>query len=187
MSSTEEIQDTVEAPTTIKSKPKRTAAQLVVLSQAREKALIVRRENAELRRKEKELAKLEKEEELRERREKLDRLLADKKKPKGVTYKAVTDEPEAPSAPAKILEEETPEDEGTEIIYKKKPKKARKQKIVYVSGSESDEPDEPQIVYRRKPHRPPGQQQQTRFSQPERQAQPQEENHIYRRGGYNRY
>ena len=99
MSSTQEVQeiDTTEEEEIIlpvqqtKTKPKRTEAQLAVLASAREKAILVRKGNAELRKKEKELVKLEKEEELRERREKLDRLLAAKgKKPKAPpTYQEV--------------------------------------------------------------------------------------------------
>jgi len=152
--SSQEIDTTEEEiilPQQTKTKPKRTDAQLAVLASAREKAIVVRRGNAELRKKEKELAKLEKEEELRERREKLDRLLAAKgKKPQAPpTYKAVQAEEE---------------EELEEIIYKKK-KKPRKQKIVYVSGSDSEE-EEAKVVYKRKPKQP----QATRFQEAEEAA-----------------
>ena len=136
--SSEEIDTTQEDEIILppKVKSKRTPAQLAVLASAREKAILVRKGNAELRKKEKDLVKMEKEEELRERREKLDRLLAAKgKKPASPKYQAV-----APPA-----EEEEQEQE---IIYKKK-KKPRKQKIVYVSGSDSDE-EEAQVIYKRK-------------------------------------
>jgi len=152
MSSTQAVQevDTTEEEEIIlpvqqtKTKPKRTEAQLAVLASAREKAILVRRGNAELRKKEKELIKMEKEEDLRERREKLDRLLTAKGK-KPPTYQEVVPQEE--------------EEEAEEIIYKKK-KKPRKQKIVYVSGSDSDD-EEPKVVYKRKPKQP----QATRFQE----------------------
>lgn len=112
----------------VKEKKPRTEAQLAILKAAREKALEVRKANAELRSQEKEIVKAEKTKALEERKKKV----ADYGKPK---------EPE-------------PE---PEIEYHNPPvvKKKKKKKVVVVEESESSSSEEEEVVVVKKKKKKP--------------------------------
>lgn len=121
----------------------RSEKQLEILAAARVKAAAVRKENAELRKKEKEIAKAEKDEAKEQRKKNV----ADKyNKLKGKKEPAEPLEEEDYNSEDSVEVEEVP-------VKKSKPKpkpapKKTKKKIVYVSGTESDESsDEEEIVY----------------------------------------
>ena len=108
-------------------KPKRVLSPeaLEKLKIAREKALLIRQENAKNKSLEKELIKEEKEQHLTEVKEKLAIVKAKK--------------------PIIVVEEEEKEEEEV-IIKKKKPKK----KVIIVEDSDSDEDHQHQVIYVKK-------------------------------------
>jgi hypothetical protein len=113
----------------------RSPAQLEILAMAREKAMAVRRENADLRRKEKEIAKAEKE------LEKIDRkkLVEDKLK------KIQQPKPEVLEEETYVSESSDAEVEEIPVVRKKSRPKSKKKKKIVIVESESESEDE--VVY----------------------------------------
>ncbi len=125
----------------------KTPDQLAKLALAREKALEIRKANAEINRREKELKKLEKDERAKSVNEKYNRM-KNPVKPQEVEKKPV------------ILQEETydsepePEPEPVVVKQKAKPKPIKKKKKVIVVQQEaesSSEEEEEEIVYVTRP------------------------------------
>jgi hypothetical protein len=129
----------------------RSPHQLAILAQAREKAKIVRAENAKIRNQEKELIKLEK-----------DKAKEEKKKDIKNRYAKLKDEPiEAESAePIEEAESAEPEPTPSQLSVpnsnlkpktKPKTKKPIKKKVVVVDESDSSSEEEEEVVYVKKP------------------------------------
>jgi len=137
----------------------RTPEQLAVLSKAREKALAVRKENAELKRKEKELAKIEKEKEKATRKKNIETKYKALKEPKSKDdlveeeYVPEATTKQKPASPVETeVDEPEPEPEPVKL-ERQKPVKKSKKKVVVVEESES-ESDEEEVVYiKKKPAR----------------------------------
>ena len=119
----------------------RTAAQIASLVAAREKAKVVRKENADVKKAEKELIQLEKQQKVAEIHSKLNLL----KKPKKIQEEEVVEEA--------VVEEEVAEEEAAveveevaeeEVKVEKKPK-VKRRKIVVVQSSSSEEEEEIEV------------------------------------------
>ena len=120
----------------------RTAAQIASLVAAREKAKVVRKENADVKKAEKELIQLEKQQKVAEIHSKLNLLKKPKKiQEEEVVEEAVVEEEVAEEEAAVEAEEEAEE----EVKVEKKPKKVKRRKIVVVQSSSSDEEEEIEV------------------------------------------
>ncbi len=136
------------APTKNTNLQQRSPAQLAILAQAREKAKIVRAENAKLKQEEKEVMRLEK---IKQKEDKKKELADRMNKVKGT--EPPVEETETEPEPEPIAEPElTPSQVSTpnSVKPKPKPKRAPKKKIVVVEQSDSDSEEE-EIVYVTKP------------------------------------
>tara|TARA_R110000765_G_scaffold83903_2_gene162705 strand:- start:319 stop:825 length:507 start_codon:yes stop_codon:yes gene_type:complete len=141
----------------------RSPAQLAILAQAREKAKIVRSDNAKLKAQEREVIKLEKEQEKIDKKKNIaDRM--NKLKPAPVVESEVESDNESE------VEVEVPKPKPTKAVVKKK----KKQRVVEVSDSDEEEEEEIVYVKKAKPKRIV-----YREEAPVRQAQPPKPEYRY--------
>jgi len=126
-----ELTDPVEVSQK-KVKKTRSPEQLEVLAKAREKALQIRRENAELRKAEKDIDKEEKATKLKERRNKVENYNKQKSSQLEEVPEVARKEPskiksKKPKKKVLIIEESESESEEEEVIVVKKPKAKKKE------------------------------------------------------------
>ncbi len=118
----------------------RSAAQLEILAKAREKAKLVRAENAKLKAQEKEIAKMEKEKDKEDRKAKVN-----------AKMKELKPEPKEELKEEEYVAEESSDEEVEQVVRKvvkktkPKPKKKPK-KIVYIEGTESESSEDEHVV-----------------------------------------
>ena len=128
--------------------PAKTEEQLAKLALARQKALEIRKANAEINRKEKELKKLEKQQRAKRVNEAYD-ILKNGEKPK---EPEILQEEEYDDETAAEVQDEAPAEEVEKPKPKPKPKsKPKKKKTVVVQQDEDSSSEEEEIVYIQRP------------------------------------
>ena len=116
--------------TVVKVKKERTPAQLEHLKQAREKALVVRRANADLKKKEMEVDKAE---------------IAQKKKARVEAVESAYKQLKGDALPKDVTPKDV-DDDDEEIEYVYEPKKKKKKRVVVVQETDSEDEEEVQVV-----------------------------------------